>query len=51
MYETIPVASIGITGEISLIEIDRPEVILSLRGELWHSRSYVLGRAGQFEII
>lgn len=41
-------AFIGITGEISLVEIDGPEVILTLSGKFWHTRSYVLGRAAMY---
>ena len=38
-------ASIGITGEISLVEIEGPEVTLRLEGAFWHKRSTVLGKA------
>ncbi len=41
-------AFIGITGEISLVEVDGPEVILTLSGKFWHTRSYVLGRAAMY---
>ena len=41
-------ASIGITGEIVLAEIEGPEVILSLSGKFWHTRSHVLGRAAMY---
>ena len=41
-------ASIGITGEISLVEVDGPEVYLSLSGKFWHTRSFVLGRAAMY---
>ena len=37
--------SVGITGKISFVELEGPEVILSLEGEFWHKRSTVLGRA------
>ena len=38
-------ASIGITGDVQLVEIEGPEVTLSLQGEFWHKRSTVLGKA------
>ena len=38
-------ASIGITGDVQLVEIEGPEVTLSLQGEFWHKRSMVLGKA------
>lgn len=41
-------ASIGITGEIKLAEIEGPEVYLSLSGKFWHTRSFVLGRAAMY---
>mmetsp|Transcript_9180 Transcript_9180/g.10647 ORF Transcript_9180/g.10647 Transcript_9180/m.10647 type:complete len:248 (-) Transcript_9180:39-782(-) len=41
-------ASLGITGEVSLYEISGPEVILSLSGKFWHTRSYVLGRIAMY---
>mmetsp|Transcript_9465 Transcript_9465/g.14186 ORF Transcript_9465/g.14186 Transcript_9465/m.14186 type:complete len:204 (-) Transcript_9465:94-705(-) len=41
-------ASIGITGEIGLLEIEGPEVYLSLSGNFWHTRSHVLGRAAMY---
>lgn len=41
-------ASIGITGEIGLVEVAGPEVYLSLSGKFWHKRSHVLGRAAMY---
>ena len=41
-------ASIGITGEIALVEVAGPEVYLTLRGKFWHSRSHILGRAAMY---
>jgi len=41
-------ASIGITGEIALVEVAGPEVYLTLSGKFWHSRSHVLGRAAMY---
>ena len=38
-------ADIGITGEVSLVEIEGPEVTLRLEGEFWHKRNTVLGKA------
>ena len=37
-------SSIGITGNVELIELSGPEVILKLDGEFWHTRSFVLGK-------
>lgn len=41
-------ASYGITGTIEFVEIDGPEVILSLAGAFWHRRDTVLGRAAMW---
>ncbi len=41
-------ASIGITGEIGLVEVAGPEVYLQLSGKFWHTRSHVLGRAAMY---
>eukprot|EP00542_Grammatophora_oceanica_P001622 CAMPEP_0194059866 /NCGR_PEP_ID=MMETSP0009_2-20130614/70200_1 /TAXON_ID=210454 /ORGANISM="Grammatophora oceanica, Strain CCMP 410" /LENGTH=223 /DNA_ID=CAMNT_0038710585 /DNA_START=97 /DNA_END=768 /DNA_ORIENTATION=- len=41
-------ADIGITGSIGFVELDGPEVVLSLHGEFWHKRSTVLGRAAMW---
>lgn len=41
-------ASFGITGELSFVEVDGPEVILSLSGAFWHRRDTVLGRAAMW---
>ena len=38
-------SSHGITGEISLSDVEGPEVILELEGKFWHRRETVLGRA------
>eukprot|EP00977_Amphora_coffeiformis_P010707 scaffold2510_cov169-Amphora_coffeaeformis.AAC.58 len=38
-------SSIGITGSVSLVEIEGPEVTLRLDGEFWHKRNTVLGKA------
>jgi hypothetical protein len=37
--------SIGITGELSFVELEGPHVILSLRGSFWHRRETILQRA------
>lgn len=37
--------SIGITGELSFVELAGPNVILSLRGAFWHRRETILQRA------
>lgn len=41
-------ASVGITGEIRFVEIQGPEVVLSLSGKFWHRRDTVLGRAAMW---
>ena len=38
-------ASVGITGEIGLLYVEGPCVVLSLEGRFWHRRGTVLGRA------
>eukprot|EP00614_Pseudopedinella_elastica_P003802 CAMPEP_0172611278 /NCGR_PEP_ID=MMETSP1068-20121228/30989_1 /TAXON_ID=35684 /ORGANISM="Pseudopedinella elastica, Strain CCMP716" /LENGTH=165 /DNA_ID=CAMNT_0013415209 /DNA_START=109 /DNA_END=606 /DNA_ORIENTATION=- len=38
-------ASVGITGSIEFVELEGPEVVLSLSGAFWHRRETVLGRA------
>jgi len=38
-------SQIGITGSIQFVELCGPEVTLTLEGEFWHKRSFVLGRA------
>lgn len=38
-------ASYGITGSLEFVEVEGPEVILTLQGAFWHKRSTVLGRA------
>jgi len=40
--------SVGITGEIGFVDLDGPEVTLSLEGQFWHRRETVLGRAAQW---
>jgi len=41
-------ASVGITGELEFVEINGPIVVLSLKGEFWHRRETVLGRAAMW---
>jgi hypothetical protein len=41
-------ASYGITGSIDFVEVDGPEVILTLDGAFWHRRETVLGRAAMW---
>jgi len=41
-------ASYGITGSIDFVEVDGPEVILTLDGAFWHKRGTVLGRAAMW---
>jgi hypothetical protein len=38
----------GITGSISLVDLEGPEVVLSLAGSFWHRRETVLGRAAMW---
>lgn len=39
---------VGITGDVDLVELDGPTVILALRGRFWHKRDMVLARVGAF---
>ncbi|XXG81433.1 hypothetical protein AAC387_Pa09g2068 [Persea americana] len=41
-------ASVGMTGEAELAEVDGPFVKLSLRGRFWHTRAMVLARLGNY---
>jgi hypothetical protein len=41
-------ARIGITGDITLDELDGPIVVLALSGRFWHKRETVLRNAGAF---
>lgn len=41
-------ANIGISGDIQLLELDGPVVVLTLRGRFWHRRETVLRNAGAF---
>jgi hypothetical protein len=41
-------AQIGITGQIELVELDGPVVLVSLRGAFWHRRETVLQNARAF---
>jgi|AntAceMinimDraft_5_1070358.scaffolds.fasta_scaffold142576_2 hypothetical protein len=38
----------GVTGEISFVDSEGPEVVLALEGAFWHRRSTVLGRAAMW---
>uniref|UniRef100_A0A1J3D728 Uncharacterized protein n=1 Tax=Noccaea caerulescens TaxID=107243 RepID=A0A1J3D728_NOCCA len=40
--------SVGITGQVELVELDGPFVKISLRGKFWHTRSMVLARIGNY---
>lgn len=40
--------SFGITGELEFVDVEGPEVILSLSGAFWHRRETVLGRAAMW---
>ena len=41
-------ASYGITGSLSLVELEGPEVVLKLDGNFWHRRDTVLGRCAMW---
>ncbi|VVB07300.1 unnamed protein product [Arabis nemorensis] len=41
-------SSVGITGQVELVELDGPFVKISLRGKFWHTRSMVLARIGNY---
>ncbi|KAL1206135.1 hypothetical protein V5N11_020360 [Cardamine amara subsp. amara] len=41
-------SSVGITGQVELVELDGPYVKISLRGKFWHTRSMVLARIGNY---
>ncbi|XP_010252872.1 PREDICTED: uncharacterized protein LOC104594327 [Nelumbo nucifera] len=41
-------ASVGITGQAELAELDGPFVKISLKGRFWHKRSTVLDRLGNY---
>ncbi|KAB1203845.1 hypothetical protein CJ030_MR8G027690 [Morella rubra] len=41
-------ASVGMTGEAELAELDGPFVKISLKGRFWHKRSTVLARVGNY---
>ena len=41
-------AGVGITGQVELVELHGPEVILRLSGAFWHRRETVLGRAAMY---
>ncbi|CAN7061632.1 hypothetical protein IGI04_016506 [Brassica rapa subsp. trilocularis] len=40
--------SVGITGQVELVELDGPFVKISLRGKFWHTRAMVLARIGNY---
>ncbi|EOA28023.1 hypothetical protein CARUB_v10024199mg [Capsella rubella] len=41
-------SSVGITGQVELVELDGPFVTISLRGKFWHTRAMVLARIGNY---
>ncbi|MED6192187.1 hypothetical protein PIB30_007716 [Stylosanthes scabra] len=41
-------ASVGITGEVELAELDGPFVKISLKGRFWHKRSDVVARLANY---
>jgi len=41
-------AGVGITGQVELVELHGPEVVLRLSGAFWHRRETVLGRAAMY---
>lgn len=40
--------SVGITGEVTLADMDGPFVTLSLKGKFWHKRADVVARVGTY---
>ncbi len=40
--------SVGITGDVGLVELDGPVVVLTLRGRFWHRRDTVLRNAAAY---
>ncbi|CAN8315858.1 unnamed protein product [Cochlearia groenlandica] len=40
--------SVGITGQVELVELDGPFVKISLKGKFWHTRSMILARIGNY---
>ncbi|CAA7049449.1 unnamed protein product [Microthlaspi erraticum] len=40
--------SVGMTGQVELVELDGPFVKISLRGKFWHTRAMVLARIGNY---
>ena len=41
-------SSIGITGDVRLVHLDGPFVVVALTGKFWHRRETVLANAGTF---
>ncbi|KAJ8602162.1 hypothetical protein CTAYLR_003516 [Chrysophaeum taylorii] len=39
---------VGITGEVDLVGIDGPSVVVRLRGRFWHERAVVLARIANY---
>jgi hypothetical protein len=49
MFGKHPMPSrVGVTGELSFVSLEGPEVTLALKGAFWHKRSTVLGRAAMW---
>mmetsp|Transcript_5491 Transcript_5491/g.7424 ORF Transcript_5491/g.7424 Transcript_5491/m.7424 type:complete len:166 (+) Transcript_5491:209-706(+) len=40
--------SVGMTGKVTLAELDGPVVLLRLEGRFWHERSMILARMGTY---
>mmetsp|Transcript_4319 Transcript_4319/g.6057 ORF Transcript_4319/g.6057 Transcript_4319/m.6057 type:complete len:126 (+) Transcript_4319:197-574(+) len=40
--------NVGITGEIDLVEVDGPTIIVSLKGRFWHATDTVMLRVESF---
>ena len=39
---------IGITGQVELVELDGPSVVIALRGRFWHATDTVMARVESF---
>jgi len=39
---------VGITGGVDFVEMDGPNVVVTLKGRFWHQRPTVLSRVGKY---